>query len=157
MKKIIIALVVLAVIGIGTYYFVFSNNSGGTSPYAPLAADNLNTNTPAPASLPPTTETPTPETPVSNTSPTPLAESVAVEIKNFSFSPSILAVKAGTKVTWTNNDSAPHTVTSDSGNLLNSPTLSAGQPFSFTFTGVGNASYHCNIHPTMKGSIIVAN
>src|SRR3954452_493257 len=35
----------------------------------------------------------------------------AVAIKNFAFGPSAETVKVGQKVTWTNDDDAPHTVT----------------------------------------------
>ncbi len=52
--------------------------------------------------------------------PAPAPASVTVNIKNFSFNPAALTIKTGTKVIWANNDSAPHTITSDSGNLLNS-------------------------------------
>ncbi|MFA6365471.1 MAG: cupredoxin family copper-binding protein [Candidatus Paceibacterota bacterium] len=82
---------------------------------------------------------------------------VVVDIKNFSFNPSTVSVKVGTKVTWTNNDVAPHTIVSDSGNLFSSESLSPGQSFSFTFNTVGTVNYHCGIHPPMKGSVVVTN
>jgi plastocyanin len=82
-------------------------------------------------------------------------ETSNISIKNFSFDPATLSVKTGTKVTWTNNDSTSHTITSDSGSLLNSGTLAPGQSFSFTFTKDGTISYHCSIHPTMKGGVTV--
>lgn len=63
-------------------------------------------------------------------------------------------MKAGTKVTWTNNDGAPHTVTSDSG-AFGSQTLNQGNTFSFTFTSAGTFPYHCAFHPGMKGTVIV--
>ncbi|MFA6999782.1 MAG: cupredoxin domain-containing protein [Candidatus Paceibacterota bacterium] len=85
----------------------------------------------------------------------PSSQEIKIDIKNFAFNPETLNVKIGTKVIWTNNDNVAHTVTSDSDNLLNSPTLSPGQSFSFTFTKIGTTNYHCNIHKTMKGSIIV--
>ena len=84
------------------------------------------------------------------------ASAVAVSIQNFSFSPSTLTVKTGTTVTWTNNDSVAHTVTSDVAGPLNSPTIPPGQSFSYTFTAAGTVTYHCAPHPSMKGSIIVS-
>ena len=83
------------------------------------------------------------------------ASEVNVNIKNFSFSPATLNVKSGTKVIWTNNDNVPHTVTSDSDNVLNSPSISPGQSFSFVFTNIGTEKYHCNFHTMMKAQIVV--
>lgn len=88
------------------------------------------------------------------TTPTSVA---TVSIKNYSFDPPILTVKAGTKVTWINDDSAQHTVTSDSGNSINSANIASGKSSSFTFTQTGTIKYHCNIHPEMQGSIVVTN
>jgi len=80
---------------------------------------------------------------------------VTVEIKDFAFNPATITIKKGTTVTWTNQDSAPHTVTSESGNELDSPTLSKGQSYSHTFNEVGTFSYYCTIHPRMKGNVVV--
>jgi len=96
-------------------------------------------------------------TPASNTPSTLAPESISVNIKNFSFNPSTLTIKTGAKVTWVNNDAVSHTVTSDDGNLLDSRNLSPGQSFSFVFTNSGAVNYHCEIHPTMKGIVVVEN
>ncbi|MFG1807684.1 cupredoxin family copper-binding protein [Streptomyces sp. NPDC049040] len=80
----------------------------------------------------------------------------AVAIKNFAFSPASLTVKVGTKVTWTNQDSDAHTVTSDaSGGPLNSPAMNTGDPFSHTFTKPGTYKYLCTIHPFMTATVTV--
>lgn len=78
-----------------------------------------------------------------------------IEIKNFAFSPSTLTIKVGETVTWTNNDSTSHTVTSDSGNELSSGSISPSQTYSHTFNTAGTFDYHCSIHSSMKGKIIV--
>lgn len=75
-----------------------------------------------------------------------------VNIENFSFNPGTLTVKAGSTVTWTNNDSAPHTIKSSS---FNSNTLSNGASYQFTFDKAGTYDYVCGIHVSMKGKIIV--
>jgi plastocyanin len=75
-----------------------------------------------------------------------------VAIKGFAFGPKDLTVKVGQKVTWTNDDEAPHTVT---GGELNSSTLAKGASFSFTASKAGTIAYICTIHPTMKGTITV--
>jgi plastocyanin len=82
-----------------------------------------------------------------------------VIIKNFAFDPSSLTVKSGTGVTWTNQDGATHTIVSDTGSpvAFSSGSLASGASYSFTFTQPGTYTYHCSIHPSMKGSIIVAS
>ncbi len=75
-----------------------------------------------------------------------------VTIQNFSFSPSTLTVKTGTKVTWVNQDSVPHKIKSDT---FNSSDLSQGDKFEFTFNTKGSFDYICGIHPSMKGKIVV--
>ncbi|QBD82067.1 hypothetical protein EPA93_41260 [Ktedonosporobacter rubrisoli] len=88
---------------------------------------------------------------------------VAVKMINqsagsFGFSPTTLTIARGTTVVWTNATDVPHTVTSDDGKTfdsgINTP-INAGATFKFTFTKTGKFSYHCQIHPTMVGSIIV--
>ncbi len=80
-----------------------------------------------------------------------------VMIQNFAFSPATLTVKAGTTVTWTNNDGTQHTVTPDAGAPagFGSGGLSPGTSYSFTFTSPGTYPYHCSIHTSMKGTVIV--
>lgn len=77
-----------------------------------------------------------------------------VEVKNFSFSPSALTVKKGTTVTFTNSDSASHTVTADDGSF-DTGNISSGASQTITFSKAGTFTYHCSVHPTMKGTIIV--
>jgi plastocyanin len=78
----------------------------------------------------------------------------AATIKGFSFQPDVLKVKVGAKVTWTNDDTVPHTVTADT-NSFASGTLQPASSFSFTFTRPGTYAYHCSIHPSMHGSVVV--
>ncbi len=86
----------------------------------------------------------------------PAAATAEVTIKGFAFAPTTLQVKVGTTVTWTNQDSAPHTITSDTGAWKDSPDLPTGQSFSFTFTQAGSYPYHCGVHPSMKASVEVS-
>jgi len=81
--------------------------------------------------------------------------SASVDIVDFAFDPSSVAVDAGATVTWTNQDSTAHTVTADDGSF-DSGTLDAGASFSFTFTSAGTVSYHCSIHPNMVGSVTIS-
>jgi plastocyanin len=78
-----------------------------------------------------------------------------VSIANFSFTPAKLSISVGTTVIWTNNDTVTHTVTADQG-AFDSGDLSAGNTFSFTFSKAGTYPYHCNIHSSMVGTIVVS-
>ena len=83
---------------------------------------------------------------------------VKVSIADMAFSPSKIEVKAGTTVTWTNNDTTEHSVTSTKGDdidsavsgLFDSGVLQPGQTFSYTFKKAGDYPYECMIHATMK-------
>ncbi len=80
----------------------------------------------------------------------------AVAIENFAFSPATLKVKAGTTVTWTNQDTDAHTVTSaGSGGPLHSPALATHATYSYRFTKPGTYAYLCTIHPFMTATVEV--
>ena len=79
-----------------------------------------------------------------------------VTILNFAFSPTSITVKQGSKVTWTNQDTAGHTVQETDGQVgPNSSTIGKGQSYSFIFNTVGTFQYHCSIHPDMTGMVTV--
>jgi plastocyanin len=77
--------------------------------------------------------------------------------QNFAFNPPSMTVKTGTTVTWMNNDGTPHTIVTDNGSTasFSSDPLATGAVYTFTFTQPGTYTYHCSIHPSMKGEIIV--
>lgn len=70
------------------------------------------------------------------------------------YGPTTITVKAGTKVTWTNDDDVAHTVTADDG-TFDSGFFDAGRSWSFTFARPGTYAYHCLPHPWMKGTVVV--
>ncbi len=78
----------------------------------------------------------------------------AVTIQNYTFSPATLTVKVGEKVTWTNQDSVGHSATADD-NSFDTGVIAQGKSGSNTFTKAGTYTYHCSVHPMMKGTIIV--
>jgi plastocyanin len=82
------------------------------------------------------------------------AEDATIKIDNFTFAPASLTVKAGTTVTWRNEDDIPHTVAS-SARLFKSKALDTDDSFSFTFKDAGSYEYFCSLHPHMKGTIVV--
>jgi len=82
------------------------------------------------------------------------AEEAQVKIDNFTFNPPALKVKAGTVVTWTNEDDIPHSVVAAS-RAFKSRALDTDEKYSFAFTTPGSYEYFCSLHPHMKATIIV--
>jgi len=86
----------------------------------------------------------------------------ASDLADKAYQPSLIKIKVGDSITWTNNDSiTPHTVTE--GNPANNvPTsgfdsglLSQGQTFKHKFDKAGATEYFCTLHPTMIGKVAV--
>jgi len=101
------------------------------------------TTTPLPTTKPKTTPSTTPQTSTGN----------KISIVDFSFNPSTLTIKPGDTVTWTNTSSGTtHTVT---GTGFDSGQLAPGSSFQHTFPTAGTFDFHCSIHPSMTGQIIV--
>lgn len=74
------------------------------------------------------------------------------------YSPSSVTIKSGGTVTWTNNDSSVHTVTSgtiQSGvdGIFNSDIIMPGKSYTYTFTEGGSYEYFCLVHPWARGII----
>ena len=86
----------------------------------------------------------------------PAGGSPLVHVKDFSFEPQKLTVKAGTKVTWEFDDSAQHTVTAGN-NAFSSGDLNNKATYSYTFNTAGTYNYICSIHQYMSGSVIVTS
>lgn len=77
-----------------------------------------------------------------------------IRIVQFAFVAASLDVPAGTRITWTNDDPTPHTVTADGG-TFDSKQLDPGATFAVLFDKPGTFTYHCDIHPTMVGTVVV--
>jgi plastocyanin len=77
-----------------------------------------------------------------------------IVIQDFSFAPATLTVKAGTKVTWINRDSDPHTV-DENDKRFKSGAMDTDAEYSFTFNSPGTFKYFCALHPKMTGQVVV--
>ena len=75
-------------------------------------------------------------------------------IGNYSFSPAEIRIGKGTEVIWKNNDGVEHTVTAADGSF-DSGTLGPDGVYKKRFDKPGTYSYHCEMHPSMAGSIVV--
>jgi plastocyanin len=78
-----------------------------------------------------------------------------VTITNAGYQPATLQVKVGDTVTWSNNDSATHTVTSDTAGLFDSGPIAQGATFKFTFSQAGTFMYHSTSDTGWAGMITV--
>jgi plastocyanin len=90
-------------------------------------------------------------------------EEGAPSLGDRAFSPDITNVSIGSNVTWINNDSQFHTITSGIepddpivGQKFESEALSPKETFSYISNETGTFSYFCQLHPTMKGKLIVS-
>jgi len=82
------------------------------------------------------------------------AKAEKVQIVEFSYEPEPVVIQVGGKVTWQNEDTAPHTATADDGSF-DTGTIEKGKLGSATFKEAGTFTYHCEIHPTMHGTVEV--
>ncbi|HEX6551683.1 MAG TPA: plastocyanin/azurin family copper-binding protein [Ktedonobacteraceae bacterium] len=91
----------------------------------------------------------------------PVFGATHVYMRREAYSPASIQVVFGTTVTWTNQDTVPHTVilspvVISSSDNWESGLLSPGQSFSYTFTSRGTFKYYCSQHPSeMIGTVIV--
>ncbi len=86
---------------------------------------------------------------------TSTASQNSVSMKNIAFNPSALTINKGANVTWTNDDTVTHTVTSNTG-IWDSGNLAPGATYARQFNDTGTFPYHCTIHgPRMTGTITV--
>jgi len=98
-------------------------------------------------------ETDEPTTPTQTTAPDPNGQKT-VNIYNHAFDPAQLNVASGTTVRFVNKDTEPHTATADN-DLFDTGELEPGGSFKVYFEGSGTVTYHCELHPDMKGVIAV--
>ena len=77
-----------------------------------------------------------------------------IVVDNFTFSPTPLAVKAGSMVMWVNHDDIPHSIVCPT-LQLKSHTLDTDETFDYTFEQAGTFEYMCGLHPHMRGQVTV--
>jgi plastocyanin len=82
------------------------------------------------------------------------ADEVTVDIRDFVYFPADLTINAGTKVTWVNYDSAPHTATGTSDDW-DTGRLDRNDRGRVVFEEAGRFPYFCIYHPSMKAVVTV--
>ena len=78
------------------------------------------------------------------------------------FIPSMVTIDVGGEVTWDNDDTAAHTITSGTptggpDGHFDSSLIMAGSSFSHTFDEAGSFDYFCMVHPWMQGMVMVTD
>ena len=86
----------------------------------------------------------------------PLPKAGEVSIIDRAFRPPSLEIATGGSVTWSNDDGETHTVTSTTG-TFDSDILGSGGTFTQPFPEAGTFSYLCEIHPEMRGTVVVSH
>ncbi len=84
----------------------------------------------------------------------PATSTPTVTIKDDAYAPAQVSISAGQTVTFVNNDDDAHTVTSTVGDF-DSKGLDTSGVWQHTFTKPGTYKYFCELHPFMKGTIVV--
>jgi len=84
----------------------------------------------------------------------PVPEARSIDIRDNRFEPADATVVPGTTLMWINYDQVQHTVTADDGQF-DSGALDPGDIFMVTVEGSGKLTYHCSLHPEMKGGVTV--
>ena len=78
-----------------------------------------------------------------------------VSLRNNAFSPRAIQVSPGVTVDFTNNDGTPHNVIFSSASIDGATDFSAGSRAIVMPVAPGTYAYHCTIHPSMTGSVLV--
>lgn len=142
----------------GTFDLALS--AAGTVPYHcklhPSMRGNVTaTAPPTTTTTPPTGDDTTTTTTTTTTPPTQASSApmqAGVDVAGFRYQPATVTLAAGGTVTWTNRDSAPHTVTGDG---FDSGTLEDEATYAHTFPTPGTYAYRCAFHGSMRGTVVV--
>jgi plastocyanin len=100
---------------------------------------------------------PPPEAPPADSSAAPMdagAAAASVLVKDFTFGPGKVRIRAGQSVRWVNQDDDVHSAVADDGSW-SSPDLERGDAFARRFDTPGRYPYYCRQHPDMTGVIVV--
>ena len=81
------------------------------------------------------------------------------DVEDICYIPSTIVVEKGKSITWVNEDSSFHSVTSgfygEPTGLFDSGYLDPYQSYTLSFDEFGTYDYFCTLHPWMKAQVIV--
>lgn len=76
-----------------------------------------------------------------------------VKVVNFAFKPATLAIAKGSSVSFSNTSTATHTATRVG--AFDTGRIKPGKTVTVRFRQKGSFPYHCLIHPSRRGKIVV--
>ena len=127
-----------------------ASTTNAASATAPPTSTSAPTTAPAKTAAPKTTA-------VSDTTPAaPVPAAGGITIQGFAFVNSPISVKVGAPIVITNLDNTEHTVTADDGSSFGSDAVRGNKTATLTVSKAGTFTFHCNIHPSMKGTLVVS-
>ena len=120
----------------------------------PAKKDSAETKQPAETEDPAETKQPAETTtPAKSTAPA-TDNTVAVDINDLGFAPPQLNIAPGTRVMFINNGEEAHTATADN-EVFDTGKLERGESTWVYLRGSGTVTYHDQLHPDLRGSIVV--
>src|SRR5437763_1878521 len=85
------------------------------------------------------------------------ARGTSVRIKGFCFGPTVLHIRLGQSVTWTNRDQWAHQVMGASAAWGSFDGLGPARSATYAFHRAGVYPYVCALHPGMVGAVVVGS
>jgi plastocyanin len=82
------------------------------------------------------------------------ATTKTVKVYGSAFSPKTVTITAGDTIRWVNRDNDNHQIYADHGEFV-SAILKPNQSFSFTFRAAGTYTYKDELHPRIRGTVVV--
>lgn len=78
-----------------------------------------------------------------------------INIKDSSFSPVVLSISTGSSITFVNTTDFEHSIVSDDSSAILSGLMQRRTSYFYKKDTIGIINYHCGVHPTVKGTIIL--
>jgi len=147
------AIAVLVFAAIAAAQDVPTSQQEGLEPSQPATDTNIATDTNSTSLQKKITSSPAYKDPAMSSVPAPNG-TTRVDITDLAFNPAQLNIAPGTAVRFENKDTVAHTATADN-DVFDTNRLEPGESMEVYFEGAGTVTYHDDLHPEMKGSIVV--
>ena len=147
------AIAVLVFAAIAVAQDVPTGQQGGQEPSPPATGTNTATDTNSTSLQKRITSSPATKEPAESSPPAPNG-TTTVDINADAFNPDPLNIAPGTTVKFENKDTVAHTATADN-DVFDTNRLEPGESMEVYFEGAGTVTYHDDLHPDMKGTIVV--